>query len=149
MPSNSSESYVVKILLGNYIFIFYFLFNWCDNSICLVDAAGSHIQIRQFHQSMATENTRIEGFRGIVVKICLLLYCGHNASVFNRLFFFYFRQIFHFPLDLPLIWVSTVLILMLLILVIYSIIQQRRYVYFIQLIFSVIHSLVHISFPIV
>lgn len=50
---------------------------------------------------------------------------------------------------IPLIWVSAVLILMLLILVIYSIIQQRRYVYFIQLIFYVIHSLVHIFFPIV
>lgn len=47
---------------------------------------------------------------------------------------------------IPLIWVSTVLILMLLILVIYSIIQQHRYVYFIQLIFSVLHSLVHIFF---
>lgn len=39
--SNSFESNVVKILLGNYIF--FFLFNWCDNFICLVDVVGSYI----------------------------------------------------------------------------------------------------------
>lgn len=41
--SNSFESNVVKILLGNYIFFLYFLFNWCDNFICLVDVVGSYI----------------------------------------------------------------------------------------------------------
>lgn len=133
-----------KFLLGNYISYIYFLFNWCDNSICLVDAAGSHIQIRKFHQNMATENTSIEGFRGIVVNICLQwTQWIHQKTVFNRLFFFLISDKYS---TIPLIWISTVLILMLMILVIYSIIQQHRYVYFIQLIFSVLHSLVHIFF---
>lgn len=51
---------------------------------------------------MATENTSIEGFRGIVVNICLQwTQWIHQKTVFNRLFFsFNFRQIFHYPLDL-------------------------------------------------
>lgn len=48
---------------------------------------------------------------------------------------------------IPLILVSTVFILILLILVIFSNIQQHRYVYFIQLIFTVIHMLIYILFP--
>lgn len=102
IPSDSSESNVVNIFTGKLHFLYLFLFNWCDNSICLVDAAGSHIQIRKFHQNMATENTSIEGFRGIVVNICLQwTQWIHQKTVFNRLFFsFNFRQIFHYPLDL-------------------------------------------------
>lgn len=50
---------------------------------------------------MATENTSIEGFRGIVVNICLQwTQWIHQKTVFNRLFFFNFRQIFNYPLDL-------------------------------------------------
>lgn len=51
---------------------------------------------------MATENTSIEGFRGIVVNICLqwTQWIHKKKLYLTDYFFFYFRQIFHYPLDL-------------------------------------------------
>lgn len=102
IPSNSSESNVVKILLGNYIFFFFYSIDvtilYVQQTLLVVTFKSDNF-IKVWRQK--TQVLRVSEVLLSKYVYCYIVDTMHSSkTVFNRLFFFNFRQIFHYPLDL-------------------------------------------------
>lgn len=106
--------------------ILYFDISWLK-----VGTADRHVVVRRYSHDVTAESTNNEDFRGIVTRriICSIKRVAEptfiNVIKITELFLIPDKSNFS-----PLIWVSTIITIMLSLLMILSIIQQQRYVYY-------------------
>lgn len=106
--------------------IFYFDISWLE-----VGTSDRHVVVRRYSHDVTAESTKNEDFRGIVTRriICSMKRVAEptfiNVIKITELFLIPDKSNFS-----SLIWVSTIITIMISLLMVLSIIQQQRYVYY-------------------